>query len=393
MKHLFLFFSFLPLCVFSQDVIVKKNGSTILAKVNKVGTTEIEYKKWNNLEGPIYTINTSDVLAINYQNGEKDTFDETPNESHATKAPDNNTPRLIKKGPAENNEMLIKRYKTDVRQKGNPLKDDAPYCSVYLGVTKNSIISNEDVEISFPQDAENYFLKYFDIAIKNKTDHVIYIDKGNCFRLINGKDPYCYYNASEQTTVGNSGGGMASLGLGTVANVVGIGGIAGQLANAISVGGGSSTSSSTTYISQRIIPIPPHSTKNLCEKKVVSITKNKWAKTIDPNEDFRTYDYGERTDGAWCNSHLYASPFGLYKGDLKLGQVISFNEETTPYKRIYYLTYSNSENFSSYTTLEFTLFLQQAYGEKYWTGKGLDNLDMSKNDLIIKCTEAKLLKK
>ena len=74
MRIFVLFLSFFPLCIFAQDVIVKKDGSTILAKVNKVGTKEIEYKKWNNLNGPIYTIPVVDLLSINYQNGEKDTF-------------------------------------------------------------------------------------------------------------------------------------------------------------------------------------------------------------------------------------------------------------------------------------------------------------------------------
>lgn len=32
----------------AQDVIVKKDGSTILSKVIEIGTTEVKYKKWNN---------------------------------------------------------------------------------------------------------------------------------------------------------------------------------------------------------------------------------------------------------------------------------------------------------------------------------------------------------
>ena len=30
----------------AQDVIVKKDGSTILSKVIEIGTTEVKYKKW-----------------------------------------------------------------------------------------------------------------------------------------------------------------------------------------------------------------------------------------------------------------------------------------------------------------------------------------------------------
>jgi len=40
--------------VFAQDVIVKKDGSTILAKVLEVNTDNIKYKKHSNQNGPTY---------------------------------------------------------------------------------------------------------------------------------------------------------------------------------------------------------------------------------------------------------------------------------------------------------------------------------------------------
>lgn len=58
----------------AQDVIVKKDGSTILSKVVEIRTTEIKYKKWNNQNGPMYTVDKNDVQIINYENGEKETF-------------------------------------------------------------------------------------------------------------------------------------------------------------------------------------------------------------------------------------------------------------------------------------------------------------------------------
>lgn len=64
------------LSVSAQDVIVKKDGSIILSKVIEIGTTEVKYKKWNNQNGPNYTISKSDVQAINYENGEKESFGE-----------------------------------------------------------------------------------------------------------------------------------------------------------------------------------------------------------------------------------------------------------------------------------------------------------------------------
>ena len=58
----------------SQDVILKKDNTTVLSKVLEVTSTEIKYKKWSNQEGPTYSISRSEVVSINYQNGEVDRF-------------------------------------------------------------------------------------------------------------------------------------------------------------------------------------------------------------------------------------------------------------------------------------------------------------------------------
>lgn len=63
--------------LFSQDVIFLSNGNEINAKVIKIGDSEIEYKKWNNQEGPTYNEKTSNIFLIKYQNGEKDYFNNT----------------------------------------------------------------------------------------------------------------------------------------------------------------------------------------------------------------------------------------------------------------------------------------------------------------------------
>ena len=60
--------------VAAQDVIVKKDGSTILSKVVEVSDTQVKYKKFSNLEGPTYIVSISELTSINYQNGEKENF-------------------------------------------------------------------------------------------------------------------------------------------------------------------------------------------------------------------------------------------------------------------------------------------------------------------------------
>ena len=55
----------------AQDVIVKKDGSTVICRVVEVNSSEIVYKKWTDLNGSNYVMNRADASAINYQNGKK----------------------------------------------------------------------------------------------------------------------------------------------------------------------------------------------------------------------------------------------------------------------------------------------------------------------------------
>ena len=60
----------------AQDVITLKNGTDINAFVQKVGDVEIEYKKFENPNGPNYTLKKTEILIIRYANGSKDIFTE-----------------------------------------------------------------------------------------------------------------------------------------------------------------------------------------------------------------------------------------------------------------------------------------------------------------------------
>lgn len=63
---------------FAQDMIVKRNAEEIIAKVLSVSTTEVEYRKFDNPEGPIYKLPIVEIFYIKYQNGTKDVFNDAP---------------------------------------------------------------------------------------------------------------------------------------------------------------------------------------------------------------------------------------------------------------------------------------------------------------------------
>lgn len=78
MKNLLLVFGLMfgsSIC-FSQDIISVRDGDDILATITKVGPTEVEYKKFDNPDGPLYSILKSDILLIKYENGTHEVFDD-----------------------------------------------------------------------------------------------------------------------------------------------------------------------------------------------------------------------------------------------------------------------------------------------------------------------------
>ena len=76
MKYILLFI--LSTCslniIKAQDTLSMRSGENILVKVIEVGTTEVKYKKLDNLNGPIFSILKSDLLIVKYENGTKEDF-------------------------------------------------------------------------------------------------------------------------------------------------------------------------------------------------------------------------------------------------------------------------------------------------------------------------------
>jgi hypothetical protein len=77
MKKLFLIILF-ALGAFSfsyaQDLLIMNNGTEMRVKVQELTVNEIKFKKWENIDGPLYTLLKNDVFMIKYENGTKDTF-------------------------------------------------------------------------------------------------------------------------------------------------------------------------------------------------------------------------------------------------------------------------------------------------------------------------------
>lgn len=69
---IFLILISLPCLLVSQDIIFKADKDTIAAKVLTIGLTEVEFKKSDYLDGPLYVISKKDIDSIKFANGAVD---------------------------------------------------------------------------------------------------------------------------------------------------------------------------------------------------------------------------------------------------------------------------------------------------------------------------------
>lgn len=77
---------------FAQDIIVKKNGDEVSAKILEVAPDFIKYKRFDYPDGPVISVLKQDVFMIKYANGTKETFNAKPapaaNHANATGYPE-----------------------------------------------------------------------------------------------------------------------------------------------------------------------------------------------------------------------------------------------------------------------------------------------------------------
>ena len=98
--------------VLDCDVITLKNGNEIYGKVAEISSTEIKYKRCDNIEGPTIIINKSDVAKIKYTNGTTELI----NAPSTAEEQDYYSPSAKHKKPANNNNLHNNLY----HQKLNP---------------------------------------------------------------------------------------------------------------------------------------------------------------------------------------------------------------------------------------------------------------------------------
>ncbi|MBI4645516.1 MAG: hypothetical protein HY738_02705 [Bacteroidia bacterium] len=88
-----IFILLLPLYLFfttgldAQDTILTVDGNAIKAKIIEVQQNMVKYKKYDNLDGPLYSILKTDVFSIKYEDGTKTIFNKQ-NDSREPEKPE-----------------------------------------------------------------------------------------------------------------------------------------------------------------------------------------------------------------------------------------------------------------------------------------------------------------
>lgn len=115
----------------AQDVIVRKDGSTILCRVLEVNASDVVYKKWSDINGANYIIDRSLISNINYQDGRQDKLGEQAVNAYA--------PGLQQTGDAQYNDNAL--IAIDKTLNENPALKRAKKLTIFGSVTGGVLIA------------------------------------------------------------------------------------------------------------------------------------------------------------------------------------------------------------------------------------------------------------
>lgn len=344
--------------LYAQDIITFRDGKSVKAKVLEITQTEIKYKRFSNLDGPLYTINKNTVTQIQYKGGDIEEFSNEPVASSSTSsssvASNPNAPQLIEVEPDERNAEIIRQSRYGSNGCGDMFPKRTAHfkpadCAVAkLVFTESSVVSTSEVEVLTSNDwmkpkGALYAFLGVNIALKNKTDKVIYVDLGNSFST----DKFttrCYYDPSKVVSINDGKTSGSSLNLGAVAGVFGLGGtIVGRLASGVNVGSAETGGTTTTYSPQQYVAIPPGGRGYISkwEKEYDGPIRREGESILREGESFK----------------LLLKSVGINKNDSKV-----FSEANSPCKRDYYITYSTDPQFKTYSVVRFSVYIHQIVG-------------------------------
>ena len=91
--------------LYSQDTIRTTAGKELIAKVTEVNSEEIKFKKYSNINGPLYRLSINEIISITYMNGETEMLVNSKIEKNLENILDDT--ELFEKLTVKNNKVYI----------------------------------------------------------------------------------------------------------------------------------------------------------------------------------------------------------------------------------------------------------------------------------------------
>lgn len=370
----------------AQDKLITKDGEVINAWSVDIGSSSIYYKTADTDNATIKSISKDKVLLIKKQDGTNINLYEqglsnkqtefNPNQPSSNNLSTQTTAPFSVQSQLEN-DALIKSINSS--WPSYVKKDSAKEASrvlCLLGITEDSRLINDEIDIHaetghiakyskkdiYEEVKTDYTCPALVLNIKNKTNKTIYIDLGNSF--FSRKNSTQAYYVPTSTSVGQSSSSGAGVNLGSVAGALGVGGTLGTLAGGIGVGRSSGTQTITTTYSQRVIAIPPLSSKFLDPMTL-----------FDKDDLRRTYCEGmavRSLSQALHKSSGFDAVFSLRDSngeEFKRGERLYYNEDNSPINFSTIISYSFSEDCSTEYTISAHFYLRGIIGFRKAAGE------------------------
>ena len=359
------------LSVEAQDVLVTKSGDALKVYGVEVGSETVFYQESQDANSPTKRMSKRDLLIIKYADGRVVNIADSNISATATSvtpvasSSPANTPTSAAAVAANN--TLIEAYNSIHANFIGKVKNKTAkvlYCECVI--TDDSKICDDNVELIYKTKSISINSNQLLVTVKNKTDKVVYVDLGNTF-FTSEQVAEPYYVPQVVSTTSSTSSGV-SVDAGAVASAFGVGGVIGELANGVTIGGGSSHGTSTSTFTQRVIAVPPMSTIELAPKAFVNRKKE--------FDNGLVFNITDRYDGI----ELYNNT-----GDrFTIGQEKSYDMNSSILHFSNLLTYAFDENITSPCKLNATFYVNRVVGVKnasrydmggaYW---GIDDNQLS----------------
>lgn len=215
-----------------------------------------------------------------------------------------------------------------------------------IGVEDNSVMCNDDIEISFEARSDIYCgvgrngSANISFTIKNNTNKTIFIDLAETYFVSNGESSAYYVPTAYSISTSKTGDANA-----------------GTFAGAMGIHDYQTNISTSTVYSQRIISIPPKSYKELDYRQLFmknqDICQGVWTywQEYSKNRSYRhvAFRFGNKKE----------SPNTF----LKEGEIINFTSSNSPLKFNFYVTYSFEEECKATNQLSVNLYMKRLIGD------------------------------